>query len=142
MVTYNKPPDNTRTLAIAAAVVVTFLVGCLFIPGLNPLTWIRSIGSCTIGVTGYAATITFSGPNAQDDCNAYLNQYSGTYYNMTEQPTGTELCEGDLVAGDTYQGPNGLEPAHYTVRDTGMLDLIGNQFCKDLQPVADSTLIR
>lgn len=46
---------------------------------------------------------------------------------MTEQPTGTVLCEADF----SYGAPGG-PTVHYIVRDTGLFDLAGRQLCSQL----------
>jgi hypothetical protein len=75
----------------------------------------------TIGITGYAANITVSGFMVQPSANKYVAQHSTELYVQSSQPTGTEICEG------TIQG------YHYIVRDTGMLMLVGNAICSQIQ---------
>jgi hypothetical protein len=75
----------------------------------------------SIGVTGYAANITVSGFMVQQAANAYVQQHNQQLYVLSGQPTGTEICEGDI------QG------YHYIVRDTGMLMLVGNAICSQIQ---------
>lgn len=109
---------------------------------LGTYNYIRQTSPCTLGVTGYAANITFQGDQASNDCNLFIQQYPNHYYKMDEDPTGTILCEGTLSEGKEYYGinagiPTGLTAgSHFTVRDTGMLDLVGGQICRDLMPSA------
>lgn len=125
----------SRKATIKAAIIMITVLTALGITGVLVPSMIANSLSCTIGVTGYAATITFTSPYAQDDCDAYIQYYPGQFYLLSEQPTGTELCEGDIVEGHSYIMPQGMYPAHFIVRDTGLFHLIGSQLCKDLQPV-------
>ncbi|HEX6555247.1 MAG TPA: hypothetical protein VF026_20960 [Ktedonobacteraceae bacterium] len=79
-------------------------------------------GTCTIGITGYAANITLSGFNAAASCGKVIARNPNQLYRVTDSPTGTELCEGQLQNGQMY-----------TVRDTGTFMLIGNVLCKEIQ---------
>jgi hypothetical protein len=79
--------------------------------------------SCTIGIAGSAANITFTGIGSQDVCDSTTQQVPQTYPYQGE-PTGTELCSG---ADASYPSVT------YTVRDTGLFDLIGSQICQRLQ---------
>src|SRR2546429_9800240 len=71
--------------------------------------------SCSVGYRGSAATITFQGGTAPSQCDSTVNQDLTHYYHYTGEPTGTELCAGNF-------GGN-----QYTVRDTGLLDIVGSE---------------
>jgi hypothetical protein len=79
--------------------------------------------TCTMGVSGTAANVTFKGPQAKGFCSSPAGwQYGGNRFYALEQPQGVILCEGQL----TLQGST----ADYTVRDTGLLDIVGSGLCK------------
>ncbi len=87
--------------------------------------------SCTVGVTGTAATMTIQVWSANNDCNALVkNQLSflgapaaqsGGFYLYTETPTNPVICEVD------DQG------RHIIVRDEGALKLVGGALCSALE---------
>ena len=80
----------------------------------------RATSSCIIGVRGTRATITVEGPGATFRCKNFMPRDSSDYYIRTERATEPVLCEGDR---------SGL---HYTVRDDGVLVLVGRMLCSDL----------
>ncbi len=80
--------------------------------------------SCTLGITGTAANVTLSGFGANLACGKVAQQYSEHVYQVSGSAQGSELCEGDITA-------DGLT-LHYLVRDTGMLNLVGNYVCSQL----------
>ena len=85
--------------------------------------------SCTVGVTGTAANVTFVGGSSQSDCSSMVNgnnqkYYSnGTpeYYQYNGDPSGTEVCSG-LFGSDAY-----------VVRDTGLFMMAGGQLCQEFR---------
>lgn len=79
--------------------------------------------TCSIGVSGTAANVTFEGINANAFCDMEV-QSSNEAYLMTGTPVGAEICEGDL------QWQN--HSIHYIVRDTGLFNLVGYALCKSL----------
>ncbi len=82
--------------------------------------------SCTIGITGTAANVTLSGIGADQACSKVVEQYSVQTYHMTSGTSqGAEMCEGDIREGQFN--------LHYLVRDTGMLNLVGNYLCSNLR---------
>jgi hypothetical protein len=82
--------------------------------------------SCTVGLAGTAASITFQGYRSDDVCQTFvgLNRPGNTYqiYAMTAPPQGTVLCEGEYKY-------DGISSVHYIIRDTGLFDLVGRQLC-------------
>ena len=59
------------------------------------------------------------------------------YYLMTDTtPTGNEMCEGDTTSGGYHSSidlpPDIYTGSRYIVRDTGILNVIGNQLCRDI----------
>ena len=79
--------------------------------------------TCSIGVSGTAANVTFVGINANMFCDTEVQQSNGAYL-ITGTPTGAEICEGDLQ----WQ----RHSIHYIVRDTGLFNLVGYSLCKGL----------
>ena len=109
-----------------------------------------SKSSCTVGVFGYAANVTFSGPDAQKICAQFLANGIPDYSNSTgspmlslyndSNPQGTQLCSGIATVPDNSAGattpvgggipsPNAYFRANYVVQDTGALMLIGHGLC-------------
>lgn len=108
-------------LVIAALLLITSTAHSL--PG-------EIIPSCTVGVNGAAANVTFNGSNAGWDCDSMVdgaNQryYSDTggamYYHYEGDPTGSEICSGQF-GSDTF-----------VVRDTGTFMMAGGQLCQYLE---------
>jgi hypothetical protein len=135
MVTQNPSQDSHKA--------AMFILGtaAIIVVGIAAVLWIRTnVLPCTVGVTGYAANITFQGSGAHDDFDKFVQQYPQHYYILTGEPTGAVICEGNLVAGKTYSGagagmPTGLEAGpHFIVRDIGTFNLVGGQICRDLIP--------
>lgn len=86
---------------------------------------IRAVGndfgpSCTIGVTGTAASVTFKGWGATASCDAQLSSKQAYRY---DGPARVEpiVCQYTL-AGERV-----------TVRDSGTLKLVGNALCNSFQ---------
>jgi len=106
------------TLAILVVVIPLYWsqISHLFL-GLEP--------SCTIGVTGTNATLTIQAWDADSACQQLVDrnnaQHPGQYYIFTGETNAPVLCEVDM------QG------RHYTVRDQGIFDLVGNALCKGLE---------
>ncbi len=79
----------------------------------------RSIGpSCTLGVTGTAAKLTVNGWGASGVCDSV--SAAGIYHYSGPVPNEPVICQY------TVQG------ARATVRDAGVLKLVGNLLCHDL----------
>ncbi len=57
-------------------------------------------------------------------CGRVVQHYGTHVYTLSGNPQGAEMCEGDITA-------DGLS-GHYLVRDTGMLNLVGNYVCSQL----------
>lgn len=87
--------------------------------------------SCTIGLTGTAATITIEAWSANQDCDAFfagnptflgpaVENPTKNYYRYSGTPTEPVVCEGN------DQG------RHIIVRDEGALKLVGNSICSSM----------
>jgi len=79
--------------------------------------------SCTIGVTGTAATVTFRGWKSTSACASFESR--DTYRLTSDAPTQPVICEY-VIQGQTA-----------TVRDEGALKLIGASICADFARRAD-----
>ena len=84
----------------------------------------RAIGqrfgpSCTVGVSGTAAKLTFEGWGASGSCDNQLAS-AGTYRYSGPTPNEPVICQ--YTIHDTRA----------TVRDEGVLKLVGNVVCADL----------
>jgi hypothetical protein len=141
----NIDSEVVKVVKIATAIAL-IAVGIVAVVALVVNTVVKP--SCTVGVVGTAASITFtdidingtsySSPS-QNDCRVMASA-SQQYYLMTNQsPSGTLLCEGDLTNNSWYSSdlPSDLQPGvHYKVYDTGMFDLVGSQLCHDINEPA------
>jgi len=79
--------------------------------------------TCTVGVSGTAANVTYSGPQADGFCaNPDRWQYGGNHFYKLDQPQGVTLCAGQV----TLNGST----VNYTIRDTGVFDIVGSGLCK------------
>lgn len=88
--------------------------------------------SCTMGVSSTAANVTFKGPQAQNFCSDPSGwQVGDNHFYALDQPQGVILCDGQI----TLNGST----AEYTVRDSGMFDIVGSELCKWLEQGAPST---
>jgi hypothetical protein len=85
------------------------------------------VPSCSLGVVGTEASITFTGWAASKPCEESQQQTDTRkakgFYILTTEPVTPIVCEGDH---DGY---------HYKVRDTGMFKIIGNALCASLHKV-------
>ena len=105
-------------IVLLVVISLTWLFGPTIATGVTP--------SCTIGLSGTAATITIQAWSANNDCNDIVNGRvsflgdpvkPGGVYLLTSAPTGAILCETDK------QG------RHLVVRDQG-LNIIGSGECQ------------
>lgn len=104
---------HMKTLALVAVTGV-----CLAAAGAGGY---HATSTCIIGVRGTRATVTVEGLGATFRCKDFIPKSGGSdYYIKTERATEPVLCEGDR---------SGL---HYTVRDDGMLVIVGRLLCGDL----------
>jgi hypothetical protein len=92
--------------------------------------FIRQNTSCTVGASGTAATVTFSGPDAPTYCESILRQGAvGRLFYQYEgsAPQGSQICAGDhRIAADGRS-------VHFLVRDTDTsLFSAGRAMCKGL----------
>lgn len=116
-----------KSAVIVLVVLVVVVVGII-----AAAVYTANNQSCTMGVSGTAANVTFSGPQSSGFCaNPAGWQYNGTPFYALDQPQGVILCEGQL----TLDG----QTATYTVRDTGLLDIVGSGLCKWFREGAPST---
>ena len=104
---------------------VLFLLGIVLIAGsiLFYYSYSTQNYTCTMGVSGTAANVTFKGPQAGNFC-AHPGgwQFEGSHFYALDQSQGVILCEGQLTSnGNT---------ADYTIRDTGLLNIVGSGLCK------------
>jgi len=106
--------------------VFLFLI-CAAIVIIGTVAWgVKAVNAeCTVGVTGYAASMTFQGFDAPTICDK-MPTTSNQYYDYQGEPVGVEVCSGDLHLPD---GNTVL----YTVRDSGIIMAVGNQLCKSFQ---------
>jgi hypothetical protein len=101
--------------------------------GLVALTWPRAADGgpvgipilperCTVGVAGNAVTITLEGPGAEAECDATAGTTSAglTWYRYAEGATPGAAIVCELSAGGI----------RYTVRDQGLLNLLGSAACE------------
>lgn len=130
-----QPPQRPfpwTPVAIVAGVglVITVLCGGLVVySGTLGRALLAIQPSCTVGVTGTAATFTIEGWSTNQDCRnivsgkpSFLGTFpSGQVYLYTGTPTNPEVCEVDV------QG------RHVIVRDEGVLKLVGNALCQAMQ---------
>src|SRR5258708_1572466 len=103
---------------------VIFL-GCIVV-GVIALVWYSNYlvnATCSMGVSGTAANVTFKGNQAADFCtNPTGWKFGGTTFYTLDQPQGVTLCEGSLTSNGTT--------AQYTIRDTGVFDIMGSELCQ------------
>ncbi len=107
---------------------VFFIVGGVIVVEISSLAQFGAMVwpfpvSCTLGITGTAANVTLSGFGANLACSKGVQQYTSVLYSSSN-PAGNEMCEGDIKA-------DGI-PVHYLVRDSGVLNLVGNYLCSQL----------
>lgn len=76
--------------------------------------------SCTVGVSGTDATLNVRGWRASTLCARLVDKSTRGYYRRDAAPGGSVLCEYDDAG------------RHYTVRDQGVMMLIGRAVCADL----------
>lgn len=113
--------SHQGTLSFALAVVLVILCA-------GPLvSCALGQSSCTVGVTGAAATMTIQGSDANSACD---NEVAGhglcakvyaSCYQYSSTPDTPEVCEAD------YSG------SHYIVRDEGAIKFLGNELCQLLR---------
>ena len=77
--------------------------------------------SCTIGVTGTAASLTVKGWRAVDACNTFDAGTSILLYRYSGAVTTPAICQ--------YQ----MQGLRFTVNDEGVLKAIGNILCASLR---------
>ena len=75
--------------------------------------------SCSVGAVGSAAVINIKGRGATQACNDLVKDQN-SFYITEEQPTKPVIC---VVK---------IRKLTYTVRDQGLLNLVGNELCNRL----------
>lgn len=122
-----RPPSASILLVVA--VVLAFFLGWVFLPRLvdaeSSANIFDALGrdygpSCTVGVTGTAATLTFKGWNAWGSCDAQLAS-AGLYRSDAATLTAPIICQYTT---------HGMRA---TIRDEGSLKLVGNVLCQSLR---------
>lgn len=120
-----------RALIIASLIIMPLII---LIPGIGYLYWpqittalISIEPSCTVGITGTAAVITFQGWQATQDCNTLVsdNQNPNAPQITLAKPYLLESPPDEPVVCQVNR--NGLR---ITVRDEGILKLVGNALCQ------------
>ncbi len=111
-------------MAQLPAVLVGCLVGGVILAGVAIATNWQAIGrhfgpSCTVGVTGTAAKLTFEGWGASGSCDNQLHT-AGAYRYNGPLPNEPVICQYTI---------HGIRA---TVRDEGVVKLVGNLLCADL----------
>lgn len=81
--------------------------------------------TCTVGKAGTDLQITYSGPNANASCQAYIQTASSSHY-LVDQPDPT----GALVCRYT------IKQITVTVRDKGVFKFEGSAVCDELRAQA------
>lgn len=117
------------SIALGVGLVVVLSLGVIVYSGTFQRTLLAVEPSCTVGVTGTAATFTIEAWSANQDCQTIVSgrpSFLGTFppaqvYLYTSAPTNPEVCEVDV------QG------RHVIVRDEGVLKLVGNALCQAMQ---------
>jgi ribosomal protein L32 len=113
------------SLVIALILAIVFLLYGLSIHGFSVKEAVAAIGenwgpSCTVGVTGTAATVTYRGWPAENSCASQLPDKT-LYQLQGDPPENPVICQ--------YTS-NGLTA---TVRDQGALKNVDNLICQSLQ---------
>jgi hypothetical protein len=114
-----QPPRPRKRIGLLLAVFVLLVTIAATVVGV--LVYNVNHATCTIGVSGTAATVTLTGVDAPDLCSRLIK--TNTSYKYEGEPSGAQMCSGD------YSLPNG-NVVHYIVRDSGAFLLAGNQLCK------------
>jgi hypothetical protein len=122
-------PWTPVAIALGIGLVLALSLGVALYSGTAQRILLAVQPSCTVGVTGTAATFTIEGWSANQDCQNIVSgksSFLGTFpptrvYLYTGSPTNPEVCEVDV------QG------RHVIVRDEGVLKLVGNALCQALQ---------
>jgi hypothetical protein len=123
------PAANRNRMLVAiilgVGLVLMLCLGIALYSGALQRTLLAIEPSCTVGVTGTAATFTIEGWTANQDCHSIVDgsqSFLGTFppsqvFLYTGTPTNPEVCEFDT---------NGR---HVIVRDEGLFKLVGNVLC-------------
>ncbi len=109
-----------RLSLIESTLLVIIAIGLLFLAyTFNPLRQgvFFPVVTCTVGVVGTAANVTFTGDNAQAECDSYTRAHRSMY--SLDSPQGDELCAGTI------------DGQKYAVRDTGLFHIEGLTLCRD-----------
>ena len=102
---------SVRSVLIPAVIIVLGAAGYVGYQRTN---------SCVVGVSGTDATLTVRGWRASSLCDGLVASTTRSYYRRDEAAVGNVLCEYDD------------EGKHYTVRDQGVVMLVGRAVCAEL----------
>jgi len=121
-----KGQEALRALIIVSLIILIPSIGYLYWPQIT--TALISIEpSCTVGITGTAATITIQGWQATQDCN---NLFSGNQGPNALQIDPTKVYRLDSPPGEPVICQVDRGGLRITVRDEGILKLVGNAMCQ------------
>lgn len=121
---------NVGTLVrLAIAIVGTGLVAWGLLTGVvrfSDVPALPSITTCSVGSIGNSAVVVFKGKDSQDICDAWVEKYPTTWYDLGSMPPHLPMaCQYNV---DSYV---------VTVRDSG-LQLIGSSLCRSLSTSASN----
>ncbi len=110
-------------MLIVVSALVLLLIAVVVISGGGLVSIQKMLPStCSVGIVGSNATITFTGVDAETQCNQAVtnpNNKVSWYELQGVQPSGNVMCEGTLQ-GDTI-----------IVRDQGVFNIYGNELCSN-----------
>lgn len=110
------------------AIIAVLLLAVVAVAIVIGVSIVRNSQSCTIGISGTAASVTFQGYKSDYVCQIFLSlnkpENAQQIYQMTTAPQGAVLCEGEYAY-------DGINKVHYIIRDSGLLDTEGSQLCNN-----------
>jgi hypothetical protein len=119
-----KSRHTHRILLIVTIVLVVLALGIGTTFGV--IVYQRAHASCTIGVSGYAMTITVEGNGADAFCSNPAIGNGAIFYHYEGTPSGAEVCIGDHKRSDG-------SVLHYVVRDSAAFILLDTAVCNRLR---------
>jgi hypothetical protein len=108
---------------LAVGIVVVFALASVIAPLDTPILGDLHY-NCTVGVVGTAASVTVQGIFAGRQCRAWLHDSEGQpgqFFELTQTPAQPVVCEYSHAR------------LHFTVRDSGILKVVGNGICQSLR---------
>lgn len=123
-------PQDKKLLWILAAILLWGTIAVAIYSYVVYGTILPIPQTCSIGISGTAANVTFTGINASAVCDGNVQGTSQAYL-MSGTPQGAEICEGDI------QEQN--HSVHYIVRDTGLFNIVGSSICAKLSGGTSTT---